>query len=139
MASSSSTSEDWQRKVAKKRQDRQKAIPEAWALPLSLLDSLPRLSDLSKNPVNLISLDLPRRSGILSERELEITESHNVSSLLQGLASGHFTSSEVTLAFSKRAAIAQQLVGSKNHPWQLDNCEKSLTDRKDELFDGDIL
>lgn len=109
-SSVSSAAGDWQSKVAEKRASCHKAIPEAWALPRSLLATLPKPSDLMHTKVDLISMDIPRRSGILTERELEITESYNVASLLKSLASGEFTSSEVTLAFSKRAAIAQQLV-----------------------------
>jgi amidase len=108
----SQANSDWQTKVAKKQAIRQEAIPKDWILPQSLLEGLPEQSELSKTKVNLISLDIPRRSGLLTEREIEITESCSVSSLLEGLASGKLTSSEVTLAFSKRAAIAQQLVSS---------------------------
>ncbi|KAI0454120.1 amidase [Xylaria acuta] len=105
----STSSKNWQSRVAEKRSICQKAIPEAWNLAQSLLDTLPKRSELSQTKTNLISLDIPRRSGILTERELEITESHNVPELLESLATGRFTSAEVTLAFSKRAAIAQQL------------------------------
>ncbi|TRX89199.1 hypothetical protein FHL15_009897 [Xylaria flabelliformis] len=107
--SPSTSTKDWQRRVAEKRSICQKAIPKAWTLTKSLLDTLQGQSELSKTKTNLIALNIPRRSGILTERELEITESYNVSSLLEGLATGRFTSAEVTLAFSKRAAIAQQL------------------------------
>lgn len=113
MASQSSTSAsptDWQTKVAKKRANCKGAIPEGWKLPNSVLELLPELSDLPSTKVNLIELNIPRRSGILTEKELEITESYDVSGLLKRLSSGELTSSEVTLAFSKRAAIAQQLV-----------------------------
>ncbi|KAH7128919.1 amidase signature domain-containing protein [Dactylonectria macrodidyma] len=105
----STSAGDWQSKVAQKRASCQKATPQAWTLPKSILESLPESTNLAKTKVNLISLDIPRRSGILTERELKITESLNVSDLLEGLASGKLTSLEVTLAFSKRAAIAQQL------------------------------
>ncbi|KAI1750692.1 amidase signature domain-containing protein [Xylaria castorea] len=107
--SPSTSTKDWQSRVAEKRSICQKAIPKAWILTQSLLDTLSAQSELSKTKTNLISLNIPRHSGILTERELEITESYNVSSLLEGLATGRFTSAEVTLAFSKRAAIAQQL------------------------------
>ncbi|KAK8108352.1 fatty-acid amide hydrolase [Apiospora sp. TS-2023a] len=107
--SASANAESWQEKVAKKRLARQKAIPTAWALPKSVLDSLPALSEFSTTRLDLLAKDIPRLSGILTERELDITESHDVPSLLGGLASGTFTSVEVTLAFSKRAAIAHQL------------------------------
>ncbi|KAK6850342.1 acetamidase [Apiospora arundinis] len=102
--------ESWQEKPAKKRISCQKAIPTAWTLPKSILESLPEISGFPTTRLNLVARDIPRSSGILTERELEITESHNASSLLSGLAAGTFTSVEVTLAFSKRAAIAQQLV-----------------------------
>jgi len=89
---------NWQAKVAQKQQQCRDAIPEAWRLPPSIMKSL--AFPLDKNVNKLLELDIPRKSGILSERELAITESHSVSELL----------AEVTLAFSKRAAIAQQLV-----------------------------
>ncbi|KAH9897145.1 amidase [Xylariomycetidae sp. FL2044] len=100
---------DWQTKVARKRAACQKGIPEAWILPQSLLDTLPPRSEWPKTKLDLIALDIPRRSGILTTRELAITESYTAPELLQKLASGDLTCSEVTLAFSKRAAIAQQL------------------------------
>ncbi|RWA07120.1 hypothetical protein EKO27_g7989 [Xylaria grammica] len=99
----------WQSRVAEKRAACQKAIPEAWSLPEPLLETLPGRSELLTAKIDLISLDIPRRSGLMTERELRITESYDVSSLLEELASGGLTSTEVTLAFSKRAAIAQQL------------------------------
>uniref|UniRef100_A0A8H7N2E8 amidase n=1 Tax=Bionectria ochroleuca TaxID=29856 RepID=A0A8H7N2E8_BIOOC len=107
----SPTVNSWQTKAAEKRAACQEAIPKDWILPQSILETLPAKSDLPKTKVNLIDLDIPRRSGILTEREIEITESFSTSQLLEGLASGKFTSYEVTLAFSKRAAIVQQLVG----------------------------
>jgi amidase len=98
---------DWQTKVAHKQQQCRDAIPREWQVPpevLKLLD-LP----LDKKPNRLIDLDVVRKTGILSDRELAITEKYTVRELLAELASGHVTSVEVTTAFSKRAAIAQQL------------------------------
>ncbi|KFA81111.1 hypothetical protein S40288_01006 [Stachybotrys chartarum IBT 40288] len=112
MASISSgveTSGDWQTKAADKRAKCFAAIPKAWLLPQSLSDTIPEQSGISKVKLDLTALELPRRSGILTEKELDITESYTVSTLLESLASGKLTSSEVTLAFSKRAAIAQQV------------------------------
>ena len=54
-------------------------------------------------------LDLPARSGVLSERELEITELMAYE-LLPKLADKTYTSVEVTRAFCKRATIAHQIV-----------------------------
>ncbi|KAM3511972.1 hypothetical protein MY11210_004372 [Beauveria gryllotalpidicola] len=51
-------------------------------------------------------------SAPVSEKELDITESHNVSELLEALAGGKLTALEVTTAFCKRAAVAHQLKSS---------------------------
>lgn len=58
----------------------------------------------------MMELNAFQKSGILSQRELEITEQYSVAELLTALSSGQITAVEATLAFSKRAAIAQQLV-----------------------------
>ncbi|GFF34571.1 acetamidase [Aspergillus udagawae] len=99
---------DWQHKVAQKQQECLQKIPAEWKIPESLLSSL-RLP-LAENKNDLIQGDTVRKSGILTERELQITEQYTVSGLLSALAEGRLTSLEVTLAFSKRAAVAQQLV-----------------------------
>ncbi|OAG38781.1 hypothetical protein AYO21_06976 [Fonsecaea monophora] len=98
---------DWQSRVAQKRQQCLEAIPREWQLPsdISKLLAFP----LEKNPNRLLDMDIVRKSGILSEREISVTEDYTVPQLLAKLASGEFTSVEVTTAFSKRAAIAQQL------------------------------
>ncbi|GAA96941.1 uncharacterized protein L969DRAFT_96833 [Mixia osmundae IAM 14324] len=54
-------------------------------------------------------LDIPRRAGILSKKELLITELDDVDIALAKLATGEWSSYEVTLAYCKRAAIAHQL------------------------------
>lgn len=51
-----------------------------------------------------------RKLGILTAKELQITEQYTVSQLLEALKSGQLTALEVTVAYCKRAAIAQQLV-----------------------------
>ncbi|RHZ58030.1 hypothetical protein CDV55_100768 [Aspergillus turcosus] len=99
---------DWQHKVALKQQECLRKIPAEWKIPESLLSSL-RLP-LAENNNDLIQGDAVRKSGILTERELQITEQYTVSGLLSALAEGKLSSLEVTLAFSKRAAVAQQLV-----------------------------
>ena len=92
-------SESWGSKVAKKQAAAKALIPKEWLLPLTL-------------PIPSNVLEIPRKSGILSERELEITEAYDATQLLVKLAKGEFTSTEVTKAFSKRAAIAQQVVSA---------------------------
>lgn len=61
-------------------------------------------------PPQLLEYNLPRRCGLLSESELEITENYPATQLLAKLASGQLSSLAVTTAFCKRAAIAQQVV-----------------------------
>ena len=97
----------WQSKVAHKRQERDEAIPKEWMAPSHITDLLKY--PLDKNINRLIDLDVVRKTGILSDRELSITEDSPVPDLLARIASGDFTCVEVTTAFSKRAAIAQQL------------------------------
>lgn len=84
------------------------AIPKEWILDPALLHELQTPWETSKN--NMLALDLPQKSGILTSRELEITGSYTVQSLLKELASGAITSVEVVTAFCKRAAIAHQVV-----------------------------
>ncbi len=101
VAETSSKSED-------RRALNRKAIPDSWLLDPTLLEGLKTPWETSKN--DLIALDLPQRSGILSARELEITDAYSVQELLNSMANGQLTSEEVVTAFSKRAAIAHQVV-----------------------------
>ncbi|KAI9738313.1 MAG: hypothetical protein M1834_008811 [Cirrosporium novae-zelandiae] len=97
--------ETWQIRAARKQASRLASIPAAWRLDNS---KFPTPS--TEKPTNAITLDAPRKSGILSDNELDITENYTAGELLKKLADGTFSAAEVTLAFSKRAAIAQQLV-----------------------------
>ncbi|KAK2477311.1 hypothetical protein H9L39_09799 [Fusarium oxysporum f. sp. albedinis] len=97
----------WETRAEEKRSRSAKAIPSSWLLPSHIMDGLKVPLESNKN--NLISLDIPRRSGILSEIELDITESFTTMQLIEKLAAGAFTTVQVVTAFSKRAAIAQQL------------------------------
>ncbi|KAG5352688.1 hypothetical protein C0989_001030 [Termitomyces sp. Mn162] len=54
-------------------------------------------------------LGVPAHCGLLSKRELEITETIDVALLLERLHSMEWSSVEVTTAFYKRAIVAQQL------------------------------
>ncbi|XWW97156.1 hypothetical protein V2A60_005137 [Cordyceps javanica] len=89
---------EWAKIAVQKRAQRDAAIPAEWHLPPGLIfeDRL----NITRAPVE---------SGILSPREIEITET-DAATLVPKLAAREYTSYEVTLAFCKRAAIAQQLV-----------------------------
>lgn len=97
------SSKNWQRIAAEKRASAFERIPKSWRLPHSLLEKLN-----STTPDNV--LKIPHDCGILSKQELEITEQYDATALAEKLARGKFTAVAVTTAFSKRAAIAQQLV-----------------------------
>ncbi|KAI0033140.1 general amidase [Vararia minispora EC-137] len=87
----------WQEIVADKRAQRAAGVPKDWIVTSPSADVL-----------NVI--DLPRECGLLSARELEVTETTDVDVLLKKLASGEWSSTEVTTAFYKRAIIAHQAV-----------------------------
>lgn len=55
-------------------------------------------------------LQVPKTCGILDEREISITEDNDAVDLVEKIRQQEFTAEEVTVAFCKRAAIAQQLV-----------------------------
>lgn len=101
------TAAAWQDAAAAKRQERQASIPQEWILPPSVLEGVHLGPD---SGTDVLALDLPRKSGLLSELDLAITEKYSCRNLLQKLAAQELTSAQVTLAFCKRAAIAQQLV-----------------------------
>ncbi|KAK8069996.1 amidase signature domain-containing protein [Apiospora phragmitis] len=85
-------------------------IPAAWRLPKDTLGWLSGVGTADEG--RLIRLQAARQSGLLSDRELDITEKHTARDLLPKLAARQLTSVEVTVAFCKRAALAQQLVGT---------------------------
>ncbi|KAG0648965.1 amidase [Hyphodiscus hymeniophilus] len=87
----------WQAIAERKQAERQSRIPKEWLLP-----SLP-----SSSTLNVLSI--PQTCGILSSKELEITEKYDATSLAQAIASNRLTAEEVTTAFCKRAAVAQQV------------------------------
>jgi hypothetical protein len=105
----------WLEKATAKQKSSLEKIPKEWLLPTSITETLQ--TPLESNPDRLIQMDIPRKSGIMSERELDITENYTVSALLQALRAGQMTALEVTVAFSKRAAIAQQLVRDCQLPY----------------------
>ena len=94
----SSTEPEWKGKAAAKRASQYESIPKEW-----------RFSNPMPQPKN--AYEYLKTSGILTTQELEITETVDAKTLLDKLASGGLSAVTVTKAFSKRAAIAQQLTG----------------------------
>lgn len=87
--------EKWEELVADKRARLEKTIPAEWKI-----QTLPTEDSV---------IDYPTKSGLLSAKELEITNS-TATDLVAKLATGELKSYDVTLAFCKRAALAHQLV-----------------------------
>ncbi|KAJ9218983.1 hypothetical protein DTO027B5_7762 [Paecilomyces variotii] len=87
--------EKWEELVADKRARLEKTIPAEWKI-----QTLPTEDSV---------IDYPTKSGLLSAKELEITNS-TATDLVAKLATGELKSYDVTLAFCKRAALAHQLL-----------------------------
>ena len=108
----SSTTSTWQEIAARKRAARDALIPAAWKLPSKFLPRDPPLFEYG--PQNV--LNVPRECGLLNSTELQITEGYTIKTLLQALSSRKVSSVDVTTAFCKRAAIAQQLTNCITEP-----------------------
>lgn len=89
--------DSWHAIAARKQQERTSRTPREWLLKEPPFTYGPN------------AIDIPRRCGLLTEHELSITENHDATSLLVELSKGTFTSEQIVTAFSKRAAIAQQV------------------------------
>lgn len=103
----SSTTKHWQQLCAERKQKQLDGIPKEWLIP----SSIP--SDPKQSVINV-----PRECGLLTSLEFEVTETVDVNVLLGKLATGEWTSVQVTTAFYKRAIIAQQLVSRIPH-WRV--------------------
>ena len=108
----SSTTSTWQEIAARKRAARDVLIPAVWKLPSKFLPRDPPLFEYG--PQNV--LNVPRECGLLNSTELQITEGYTIKTLLQALSSRKVSSVDVTTAFCKRAAIAQQLTNCITEP-----------------------
>lgn len=89
---------DYQKIAAEKRLQRSSEIPEDWLIPTGLY----------RDATNV--LEVPSTCGVLNGVELEITSKYDATALLEKLKTGVWSAEQVTIAFCKRAAIAQQLV-----------------------------
>ncbi|KAL3424077.1 fatty-acid amide hydrolase (amidase) [Phlyctema vagabunda] len=96
------TSKTWQEISAAKKAEQLERIPKEWILAP---DKLPAQGTIDLRPV-------ASSSGILSERELKITEEYDATALVQEIAVGTYTAVEVVTAYCKRAAVGQQLCNS---------------------------
>lgn len=88
----------WKPTVHHKRSLQLASIPPAWRLPSS-----------SQPPSPQTTIEIIHSSNILNPQELQWTETADICALLSHLASREVSSVQLTTAFCKRAAIAQQL------------------------------
>ncbi|KAJ5835247.1 hypothetical protein N7447_001273 [Penicillium robsamsonii] len=95
------TNLSWEDKCAAKRAEVDAKIPTGWRLPAEILQQV------ANNELEII--DVPSKCGLLSKEELAITGISDATSLRDKLAAQELSAIEVTTAFCKRAAIAQQL------------------------------
>ncbi|KAJ4358088.1 uncharacterized protein N0V89_002667 [Didymosphaeria variabile] len=112
---------NWEKIAATKRAALAEQIPLEYRIPQQLLPSDDQLDVTT----------FPKESGWFDQKELEITES-SATQILKKIASNSWTSEEVTRAFLKRAAAAQQLTNCLTDffPTEAISIAKSL----DELF-----
>ena len=89
---------DWREIANTKQEQRWNRIPPAWRF------------DASVYADQLNVLKVPQTCGILTAKEIAITENYDAVSLVDAIKEGQLSSEEVAVAFCKRAAIAQQLV-----------------------------
>lgn len=99
---------DWKTPAAAHRQKQLDAIPSEWLLTEQQIQALSGSG--TKDSGRLVKLQVARKAGILSERELDITENYTATQLRDQIALGQLKSVDVTVALAKRAAIAQQFV-----------------------------
>ena len=89
---------DYQTISAEKKLQRQSKIPKEWLIPLEAYQEFTNF------------MHVPVTCGILSDVECKITSDFDATALLEKLKDGVWSAEQVTVAFCKRAAIAQQLV-----------------------------
>jgi amidase len=93
---------NYQAIAAEKRAQQWDKIPKDWRVP----------TERFHNATNV--MDIPLTCGLLNETESRITSNYDATALLEKLKAGVWSVEQVTVAFCKRAAIAQQLVSSLN-------------------------
>ncbi|KAL1847481.1 hypothetical protein Plec18167_005131 [Paecilomyces lecythidis] len=107
--------------IARRKQHQLDAlIPQEWRLPahlipsgmLSAADSVAKAKEYGR--INVV--DVPRTCGLLTTREIEVTEKWDAKGLLLEAARGRLSAEEIATAFCKRAAVAHQLTRCLTEP-----------------------
>ncbi|EFR04102.1 acetamidase [Nannizzia gypsea CBS 118893] len=109
------------KEIARRKQAQlQSKIPQGWRLPaqwipagiLSVDESITNTRSYDQSDIT----DIPRQCGLLTARELEITEAWDAKGILIEIANGKLSCKDVCQAFCKRAAIAHQLTRCLTEP-----------------------
>ncbi|KAL9092973.1 MAG: hypothetical protein Q9159_000597 [Coniocarpon cinnabarinum] len=90
----------WQTIAQEKQRQQRESIPSEWIFDASTLAR-------AKAQCNI--LDVPGKCGILEPHELDITEKHDATALVEAMSTGKLRCVDVMRAFCRRAAIAHQL------------------------------
>ena len=93
------TAQDWQTQSQRARDILEASIPKQWLAPPEKLPP----------PEQLAVYDFAKTSGLLSDKELEITEK-SATELVTDMAAGALTAEEVVIAFLKRSVLGHQVV-----------------------------
>lgn len=93
--------QNWRELCYSKRARQRESIPEEWIISPSLYQPIETHPNV---------LELPITCGLLTAREIDITETTDVDAILQMLRTSQWSSVEVTKAFYKRAIVAHQTV-----------------------------
>lgn len=89
----------WELQARKAKNILENSIPRQWLLPD---DKLPPADEKSV-------MDFPRKSGLLTERELDITEL-SATALVEEMGADKLSAEEVVVAFLKRSVLGHNLV-----------------------------
>ncbi|KAM0276602.1 hypothetical protein ACHAQH_006559 [Verticillium albo-atrum] len=109
-------SSDWAVLAAAHSKKQRESIPKAWILQDDVLKAITGHGTAKEG--RLMELQAAQKCGLLSDHEIGISQA-NASDLVQKLQRAELTSEEVTVAFCKMAAVAQQTVGSVQLDWYL--------------------
>lgn len=106
---SSQKQRPWEETALEEQGKRDAAIPSEWRLK----------TPISPSARNFMRI--PYESSIMTPQELALTEK-DATELLALLAEGKLRSYDLTLAFCKRAALAQQVVCATNSTFKVNMC-----------------
>ncbi|KAJ4172156.1 hypothetical protein NW754_002344 [Fusarium falciforme] len=113
----------WQVLSTEHRAKQVKAIPPEWLLQPESLDKLRGVN--TEDEGKLIKLDAVSKSGLLDEKDLDLTENSTAREVLDRLSRGQLASEDVVRAYCKRASLAHQLTNCLTEIWFAEAIERA--------------